>query len=87
MTNDELIENGLQECTECDGIGHFDEYSDCCAARREPDLGLCYECKDHCEPMECDTCNGTGTVPYTEEDTLNDAENECISNNEMMKDI
>ena len=26
--------------------------SDCCGARMDEDQGLCYECKEHCEPME-----------------------------------
>ena len=42
--------------------------SDCCGA--EPvgvsdDIGICPECKDHCEYIEleeCDRCGGSGTV-------------------------
>jgi DnaJ-class molecular chaperone len=36
---------------------------------------------------ECSTCEGSGYVPYTEDDALNDKENELIGNDEMMKDI
>jgi DnaJ-class molecular chaperone len=25
-------------------------------------MGLCYECHDHCEPQECQSCGGTGKV-------------------------
>ena len=34
-----------------DGYGS-DMVSDCCGAKMDEDRGLCYECKDHCEPME-----------------------------------
>tara|TARA_R110002012_G_scaffold6551_6_gene31223 strand:+ start:3426 stop:3641 length:216 start_codon:yes stop_codon:yes gene_type:complete len=34
-----------------DGYG-YSVVSDCCGARMDEDQGLCYECKDHCEPME-----------------------------------
>ena len=34
-----------------DGYGS-DMVSDCCGAKIDEDRGLCYECKDHCEPME-----------------------------------
>jgi hypothetical protein len=56
MKNDELMEEGLKDCPECNG--------------NDP---------------ECDLCLGAGVVPYTEEDAINDKENECISNNDMMK--
>ena len=49
-------------CDECDGKGCFENISDCCGAKREPDLWLCYECHDHCGPMECDKCGGTGKI-------------------------
>ena len=34
-----------------DGYG-YDMVSNCCGARMDEDRGLCYECKDHCEPIE-----------------------------------
>ena len=34
-----------------DGYG-YSVVSDCCGARMDEDQGLCYQCKDHCEPME-----------------------------------
>ena len=34
-----------------DGYG-YSVVSDCCGAQMDEDQGLCYECKDHCEPME-----------------------------------
>ena len=34
-----------------DGYG-YTMVSDCCGARMDEDQGLCYECKEHCEPME-----------------------------------
>jgi len=53
-------------CDECDGKGCFENISDCCGAKREPDLWLCYECHDHCGPMECDKCGGTGKIDADE---------------------
>jgi len=49
-------------CPDCNGEGCFEDKSDCCDAKREPDMGLCYECHDHCEPQECQSCGGTGKV-------------------------
>ena len=49
------------DCPECDGIGHY-SMSDCCSAEMDLDLGLCYECKDHCEPEKCHVCGGTGKI-------------------------
>jgi len=49
------------ECPECDGLGHCD-LSDCCGAEMDIDVGLCYECHDHCEPEQCHECNGTGKI-------------------------
>ena len=34
-----------------DGYG-YDMVSNCCGARMDEDQDLCYECKEHCEPME-----------------------------------
>ncbi len=44
------------------------------------------ECSE-CFGIGCANCNYEGAVPYTEEDALNDKENECIANKEMMNDI
>ncbi len=52
----------LMYCPDCDGEGRFETISDCCDAKQEPDMGLCYECHDHCEPQECLNCGGTGKV-------------------------
>lgn len=30
----------------------YEMVSNCCGARMDEDQGLCYKCKDHCEPME-----------------------------------
>jgi len=65
----------LIDCPECDGKGCFENISDCCGDKREPDMGLCYECHDHCEAQECLTCSGTGKIEVTYED-LQDAEGE-----------
>lgn len=59
------------DCTVCDGKGNFPDISDCCGAKRDPDVGLCYDCHDHSEPMECAECNGTGQV---EDDYYDDDE-------------
>ena len=50
----------VKECPYCEGKGFDDCISDCCGSTREPDLGLCYECHDHCDPSECPECDGTG---------------------------
>lgn len=34
-----------------DGYG-YEMVSNCCGARMDEDQGLCYDCKEHCEPME-----------------------------------
>ena len=52
----------VKYCDLCAGIGYDETISDCCGATREPDLGLCYECKDHCDPSPCPDCNGTGII-------------------------
>jgi len=70
MRNDELAEYGLKECTECYGTGEV------------PDS---YHDKTGHGDI-CPTCDGSGYVPYTEEDALNDEENEIIGNKEMMED-
>lgn len=50
----------VKECTYCDGKGYDETISECCGAKREPDLCLCYECHEHCDPSKCLECNGTG---------------------------
>jgi hypothetical protein len=52
----------VKECELCDGKGFDETISDCCGATREPDLGMCYECHDHCDPSPCPDCNGTGII-------------------------
>ena len=52
----------VKECPACDGKGFDECISDCCGATRESDLGLCYECHDHCDPSVCPDCNGTGII-------------------------
>lgn len=52
----------IKECPTCDGKGYDEYISDCCGATRESDLGLCYECHDHCDPSTCPDCNGTGII-------------------------
>jgi DnaJ-class molecular chaperone len=70
MKNDELAEYGLKECTECYGTGEI------------PDS---YHDKTGHGDI-CPDCEGSGYVPYTEEDVLNDKENENISNDEIKRD-
>jgi RecJ-like exonuclease len=57
----ERIED-IAECELCNGKGSDECISDCCGEKREPDLGLCYYCHDHCGPSECPDCNGTGII-------------------------
>ena len=82
----DLIEQGLKLCPECNGMGVFGHISECCGWAIE--RGICTNplCNEYADPQICDLCHGTCTVPYTEEDALNDAENECIGNKQMMED-
>ena len=50
------------KCEACNGEGYFENISECCNAIRNPDMGLCHECHDHCEPQKCYDCDGTGFV-------------------------
>ena len=34
-----------------DGYG-YEMLSDCCGAKMDEDIGICFECKEHCEPIE-----------------------------------
>ena len=82
----DLIEKGLKECTECDGKGYDEYVSDCCGEKRDPDTTLCFFCKEFSDPTNCNECNGTGTLPYTDKDIENNKENEIIGNKLMMED-
>lgn len=55
-------EDEIKECSLCDGKGFDESISECCGDDREPDLCLCYECHDHCDPCICPDCNGTGII-------------------------
>ena len=48
-------------CKECDGLGYFEDCSECCYAGIEN--GICMECLEHAENETCEVCNGKG---YTE---------------------
>jgi len=52
----------VKECPFCDGKGYDECISGCCGATRDPDLGLCHECHDHCDPSTCPECDGTGII-------------------------
>jgi RecJ-like exonuclease len=51
-------------CPDCDGKGCFEAISECCDSMRDEDTMLCYECHEHCEPQECQNCEGTGKVEF-----------------------
>jgi len=53
----------MKDCPHCNGTG-LDEsgHSNCCDAPIYEDMGICTDCKEHCEEIECDQCNGTGKV-------------------------
>jgi hypothetical protein len=72
-------------CPDCDGEGKFETISECCGADREPDLGLCYECHDHCAGCKCEKCNGTGRVPV-ESDDLDNIELEAQMHNGELRE-
>jgi DnaJ-class molecular chaperone len=66
----------MKQCPECKGSGMI-YLSECCQSEpysngdaSSSDYGICPECGEHCvyEENECDTCNGSGKVPMTEED-------------------
>ena len=54
------VNDDLRDCPDCDGEGEF-ELSECCGATISHS-GLCFECHDHTEGAECETCEGTGEV-------------------------
>jgi hypothetical protein len=58
------------DCPDCKGGVH--SLSDCCGANMNTDMGICYECKDHCEPQDCDTCKGVGQIEVTGEEMRDD---------------
>jgi hypothetical protein len=74
------LKDGYRECPDCNGVGVFEDISVCCGATREPDLGLCYECHDHCDPCVCDVCEGEGQVPMTDEEIADEAHFEKVDN-------
>jgi hypothetical protein len=77
-TISEHIEDGTKDCPECFGEGYTAEHG--CNGNDSICRSIC--------PVQvpCETCNGTGSIPYTEEDVQNDKENEIISNAKMMSD-
>lgn len=54
------------ECETCNGKGCIPDISECCGDTRETDMGLCYQCHDHCGPAECIDCDGTGFIETNE---------------------
>lgn len=36
-------------CEECNG----DNLSECCGANYDDDIGICFECKEHCDSAGC----------------------------------
>jgi hypothetical protein len=63
-----MQEAPMKPCPDCEGLGIFENISNCCDAAREPDLELCYNCHGHCGPAICETCKGTGKVEMDTED-------------------
>lgn len=51
------------DCKTCNGTGKINQ-SDCCGAEIYDDVGICSECKEHCEEDECGDCEGTGDANY-----------------------
>ena len=47
-------------CPDCNGDD--EPLSECCGARIDTDILICYECRDHSEVAVCETCDGTGEV-------------------------
>lgn len=50
------------ECPECEGLGHFEDTSNCCDAPMDSDIMICSKCKEHADFQECGECNGTGEI-------------------------
>ncbi len=50
VTNRMIDEHfGEECCDECNG----DNLSDCCGASYDDDIGICMDCKEHCESAGC----------------------------------
>jgi hypothetical protein len=45
------IERTVDPCEGCDGF----KTSDCCGAKTDTDVLICFDCKEHCGTM-CDEC-------------------------------
>tara|TARA_R110002020_G_scaffold4272_6_gene19013 strand:- start:3300 stop:3593 length:294 start_codon:yes stop_codon:yes gene_type:complete len=73
-------------CIPCDGRGYY-LVSDCCGSDIEPDMLICYECKEHSDFAVCENCENKGLVSLIEEEILeleyNDA---CNRADDFIKD-
>lgn len=55
------------ECPDCEGKGVFSDVSECCAEKIIRG-DLCSNCLEHCGPLVCETCEGTGRVVVPDEE-------------------
>ena len=68
----------MKKCESCKGAG--ETYISCCGIDMEglyADYGLCPSCKEHCEPEECDVCEGSGYVCENCGDGCGEEEDYC----------
>ena len=62
LANDSKFNNEHEKtCPDCNG-DYMGDISDCCGSWMDTDIMVCSNCRDHCEPMICDTCGGKGTI-------------------------
>ena len=59
MTDQQMRDEGLVQCEDCDGAGEW-----CACCDNHPDNCDCEE--DHME--DCETCGGSGVVEWDDED-------------------
>ena len=54
------LEPVYEVCPDCGG--EMDAMSECCGAKIDTDMMMCYDCKEHSDLAVCETCNGKGKV-------------------------
>lgn len=71
-TDDNYKETPTKVCPDCEG--NDERLSICCGANIDSDHLICYECREHSDIAECETCDGTGIVEIDEDE---EAENQA----------
>lgn len=55
-----MSETPKKVCPDCEG--DMETMSNCCGAKIDTDMLICYDCKEHSDVAICETCNGEGEV-------------------------